>query len=171
MSAVTKYPHVFRPITIGCMTLKNRIQYSPLVSNHAETLSGASNNDLLAFVGAQARSGVGLVTIGSTPIDFDRARDFYGCLSVTRDTDIAGLSLLADEVHRYGAKISIELTHAGAISNFTYAERPGVRALGHPRHPQPRHDQADRPRRDGRGQAALGRLHPAPEDGRVSTWP
>jgi 2,4-dienoyl-CoA reductase-like NADH-dependent reductase (Old Yellow Enzyme family)/thioredoxin reductase len=124
MSPATMYPHVFRPITIGCMTLKNRIQYSPLVSNHAETLSGASNNDLLAFVGAQARSGVGLVTIGSTPIDFDRARDFYGCLSVTRDTDIAGLSLLADEVHRYGAKISIELTHAGAISNFTYANGP-----------------------------------------------
>jgi 2,4-dienoyl-CoA reductase-like NADH-dependent reductase (Old Yellow Enzyme family) len=87
MSAATKYPHVFQPITIGCMTLKNRIQYSPLVSNHADTLSGASNNDLLAFVGAQARSGVGLVTIGSTPIDFDRARDFYGCLIMSSCSD------------------------------------------------------------------------------------
>jgi 2,4-dienoyl-CoA reductase-like NADH-dependent reductase (Old Yellow Enzyme family)/thioredoxin reductase len=124
MPGATKYPHVFQPIAIGAMTLKNRIQFAPVVSNHAETLSGASNNDLLAFVGAQARSGVGLVTIGSSPIDFDRARDFYGCLSVVRDTDIAGLSLLADEVHRYGAKLSIELTHAGAISNFRYPNGP-----------------------------------------------
>jgi 2,4-dienoyl-CoA reductase-like NADH-dependent reductase (Old Yellow Enzyme family) len=95
-----------------------------VVSNHAETLSGAVTNDLLAFVGAQARSGAALVTIGSSPIDFDRARDFYGCLSVTRDTDVGGLSLLAEEAHRYGAKLSIELTHAGAISNFTYPNGP-----------------------------------------------
>jgi 2,4-dienoyl-CoA reductase-like NADH-dependent reductase (Old Yellow Enzyme family)/thioredoxin reductase len=124
MAAATEYPHVFQPITIGSLTLKNRIQYAPVVSNHAESLSGAFSNDLLAFVGAQARSGAGLVTIGSSPIDFDRARDFYGCLSVTRDTDIGGLSLLAEEAHRYGAKLSIELTHAGAISNFTYANGP-----------------------------------------------
>ncbi|OFW57603.1 MAG: hypothetical protein A2133_03485 [Actinobacteria bacterium RBG_16_64_13] len=113
----TKYPHVFRPITIGSMTLKNRIQFSPIVSGHAETLTGASSNDLVEFLGAQARSGVGLVTIGSSPIDFDRARDFYGCLSVVRDSDVADLSVIADEVHRYGAKLSIELTHAGAISD------------------------------------------------------
>lgn len=122
--AADKYPHVFRPITIGGMTLKNRMQYAPVVSNHAETLTGGFTHDLLAFVGAQARSGAALVTIGSSPIDFDRARDFYGCLSVTRDTDTGGLSLLADEAHRYGAKLSIELTHAGAISNFVYPNGP-----------------------------------------------
>jgi 2,4-dienoyl-CoA reductase-like NADH-dependent reductase (Old Yellow Enzyme family)/thioredoxin reductase len=117
MPLTTRYPHVFRPITIGSMTLKNRIQFSPIVSGHAKTLTGASNPDLVEFLGAQARSGAGLVTIGSTPIDFDRARDYYGCLSVIRDSDIADLSVLADEVHRYGAKLSIELTHAGAISD------------------------------------------------------
>lgn len=117
MSLTTRYPQVFQPITIGSMTLKNRIQFSPIVSGHAETMTGASNADLVEFLGAQARSGVGLVTIGSSPIDFDRARDYYGCLSVVRDSDVADLSVLADEVHRYGAKLSIELTHAGAISN------------------------------------------------------
>lgn len=124
MPVATKYPHVFQPIAIGSMMIKNRIQFAPLVSNHAETVTGAVTHDLLAFVGTQARSGAGLVTIGSSPIDFDRARDFYSCLSVTRDTDIPGLSLLADEVHRYGAKLSIELTHAGAISNFAYPNGP-----------------------------------------------
>jgi 2,4-dienoyl-CoA reductase-like NADH-dependent reductase (Old Yellow Enzyme family)/thioredoxin reductase len=117
LSLPTRYPHVFRPITIGSMTLKNRIQFSPIVSRHAESFTGACTADLVEFVGAQARSGVGLVTIGSSPIDFDRARDFYGCLSVVRDSDVAGLSVIAEEVHRYGAKLSIELTHAGAVSD------------------------------------------------------
>jgi len=124
MSLPTRYPHVFRPIRVGSMTLKNRIQFSPVVSGHAETVSGASNPDLVEFLGAQARSGAGLVTIGSTPIDFDRARDFYGCLSVTRDSDVADLSVLADEVHRYGAKLSVELTHAGAIGDPTLLNGP-----------------------------------------------
>jgi len=126
VAPTVEYPHVFRPITVGSMTLKNRIQFSPIVSGHAETVTGASNTDLVEFLGAQARSGVGLVTIGSSPIDFDRARDFYGCLSVVRDSDVADLSVLADEVHRYGAKLSIELTHAGAISDPTLLNGPAL---------------------------------------------
>jgi len=95
------------------MTLKNRIQYSPIVSNHADYVTGRVTRELLEFVSAQARSGAGLVTIGSTPIDFDRGRDFYGCLSVTSADDEAGLSLLTREVHNYDCKLSAELTHAG----------------------------------------------------------
>ena len=117
MSLPARYPHVFQPIAVGSMTLKNRIQFSPIVSRHAETYTGTCTTGLVEFLGAQARSGAGLVTIGSSPIDFDRARDFYGCVSVVRESDVAGLSLLAEEVHRYGAKLSIELTHAGAVSN------------------------------------------------------
>lgn len=111
------YPHVFQPITVGSITLKNRIQFSPIVSRHADPYTGTCTNDLVEFLGAQARSGAGLVTIGSSPIDYDRARDFYGCLSVVRESDVASLSVLAEEVHRYGAKLSIELTHAGAVSD------------------------------------------------------
>ena len=105
MPLPTRYPHVFRPITVGSMTLKNRIQFSPLVSRHAETFTGATTNDLVEFLGAQARSGVGLVTIGSSPIDFDRARDFYGCLSVVRESDVAGLATIAEEVREKLRKV------------------------------------------------------------------
>ncbi|MBN1630809.1 MAG: FAD-dependent oxidoreductase [Thermoleophilia bacterium] len=124
MTVEKHYPHVFQPIQVGTLTLKNRLQFSPIVSGHADALTGASNPELVEFVGAQARSGVGLVTIGSSPIDFDRARDFYGCLSVTRDSDVADLSVIAEEVHRYGAKISLELTHAGAISDPSFLQGP-----------------------------------------------
>jgi 2,4-dienoyl-CoA reductase-like NADH-dependent reductase (Old Yellow Enzyme family)/thioredoxin reductase len=110
---LNKYPHVYQPIQVGNMTLKNRIQYSPIVSNHADYVTGRVTNELLEFVGTQAKSGAGLVTIGSTPIDFDRGRDFYGCLSVTSDDDAAGLYLLTREVHHHDCKLSAELTHGG----------------------------------------------------------
>ena len=99
------------------MRVKNRIQFSPVVSAHAHPLSGEINNDLIEFVGAQARSGAGIVTIGATPVDYDRARDFYGSMSVVNDYDVQKLKLVADEVHRYGAKLSVELTHAGRIAH------------------------------------------------------
>ena len=112
-----KYPHVFTPLKVGNMTVKNRIQFSPVVSAHAHALTGAINTDLIEFVGAQARSGAAIVTIGATPVDYDRARDFYGSMSVVHDYDVPSLKLIADEVHRYGAKLSVELTHAGRIAH------------------------------------------------------
>lgn len=117
MALEIKYPHVFTPVRVGTMKVKNRIQYAPIVSAHAETESGRCTGELLEFVGTQARSGAGIVTIGSSPIDFDRARDFYGCLSVFKDSDVPSMRLLAEEVHRYGAKISVETTHAGMIGD------------------------------------------------------
>ena len=92
------FPHIYRPIEIGSMTMRNRIQYSPIVSNHADVESGRVNHELLEFVSTQAQTGCGLVTIGSTPINFNEGRDFYSCLSATSDLDVPGLGLLADEV-------------------------------------------------------------------------
>jgi 2,4-dienoyl-CoA reductase-like NADH-dependent reductase (Old Yellow Enzyme family)/thioredoxin reductase len=116
MSKFNDYPHVFQPCQIGRMELKNRLVFSPVVSGHATIRDGEVTDNLVDFVGAQARTGVSRVGIGATPVDFGRARDFFGCLSVTRDTDIAGIRRLAEEVHRYDAKFSVELLHAGRIA-------------------------------------------------------
>lgn len=110
------FPHIYQPIQVGSMTMKNRIQYSPIVSNHADVESGRVNHELLEFVSTQAQTGAGLVTIGSTPINFNEGRDFYSCLSATNDLDVPGLGLLADEVHRYDCNLSAELIHAGQWS-------------------------------------------------------
>ncbi len=117
MVKFNEYPHVFSPLAVGNMIIKNRIQYSPMVSAHATALAGDFTEGLLEFVGAQARTGAAIVTIGASPVDYDRARDFVGSVSVVKDTDIPGLKLLADEAHRYGAKLSIELTHAGRVAH------------------------------------------------------
>ena len=110
------YPHVFSPVKIRNIELKNRLVFSPVVSGHAGVANGEVTEALVKFLGAQARSGVGMVTIGASPVDQGRARDFYGSLSVCRDTDVPGLHRLVEEVHRYGAAISCEILHAGRIA-------------------------------------------------------
>lgn len=88
------YPHVFSPVKIRNIELKNRLVFSPVVSGHAGVANGEVTEALVKFLGAQARSGVGMVTIGASPVDQGRARDFYGSLSVCRDTDVPGLHRL-----------------------------------------------------------------------------
>lgn len=116
MPRFNEFPHVFEPYAIGSMELKNRLVFSPVVSGHASIREGEVTDNLVAFIGACARTGVSRVGIGATPVDFGRARDFFGCLSATRDTDVAGIRRLSEEVHRYDARFSVELLHAGRIA-------------------------------------------------------
>ena len=111
--ALTKYPHVYQPIQVGNMIMKNRIQYSPMVTNHAGFRSGEVTSELFEFVSGQAKTGVGLITLGSTPVNFREGRDFFGCVSATKDDDIAGLTMLTRELRKFDCKLSAELVHAG----------------------------------------------------------
>ena len=107
-----QFTHLFKPLKVGNLTMQSRLAFSPMVS----CLSGPNGevtNEYVCFIGMQARSGAGLVTIGETPIDAETGIGFAGELDVLRDTSIPGLSLLAEEAHRFGAKISVELCHPG----------------------------------------------------------
>jgi len=106
------YPHVFSPIKVGNLTLKNRIQFSPMVSC-LSTAYGEVTTEYCDFIGMQARTGAALITIGATSVDEETGTDFPGELCVTRDECIGGLSRISEMAHRYGAKISAELCHAG----------------------------------------------------------
>lgn len=117
MPSFNDFPHIFSPVKIGSLELKNRLVFSPVVSGHAGVVDGQVTEALVQFIGAQARTGVGMVTIGASPVNPCQGRDFFGSLSVYRDTDIPGLHRLAEEAHRYGAAISCEILHAGRIAH------------------------------------------------------
>ena len=112
--ALNHFPHIYRPIQVGSMVMKNRIQFSPIVSNHAGVEDGRVGHELLEFVSTQAQTGCGLVTIGSTPVNFEEGRDFYSCLSATNDQDVPGLGLLADE-----AKVSTIVERFTSLKSST----------------------------------------------------
>ncbi|AZV58058.1 FAD-dependent oxidoreductase [Clostridium sp. AWRP] len=121
---ITKYPHVFQPLKFGNTTLKNRLEFTPMVSclSNAE---GEVTEEAVEFIGMQARSGVSQVIIGDTQVDWERAVCFYGELNVHHDKYMTGLSLLVEEAHRYGAKLSIELAHAGRGGVPSMNVKPG----------------------------------------------
>ncbi len=113
------YPHVYRPLDVGSMHLKNRIQYSPIVTNHAGFVDGTVTDRLFDFLEAQAKTGCALVTIGSSPVNFEEGRDYYGCLSITRDDNLADLKSIARLMHRHDCNVSVELQHAGQWASYT----------------------------------------------------
>lgn len=117
------YPHVFTPLKVGRLTLKNRIQWSPMVSA-LSTAYGEVTPDYINFIAMQARAGVGLVTIGATAVDEINGQDYPGELLITRDECIGGLYKITDAAHRYGAKISVEMCHAGRGADGSIAKTP-----------------------------------------------
>lgn len=112
MSNFNKYPHVYQPIKVGNMTLKNRIQFAPMICCH-ETPSGEVTPEYVEWIAQQARTGAAMITIGGTSIDHETGDDFEGEIDVTTDKNLVGLKRMADEAHYRGAKLSIELVHAG----------------------------------------------------------
>jgi len=116
MAKFNNYDYVFTPIKVGNIILKNRLQFSPLVCSLSGT-DGGVTNEYLEFVKMQAKTGVGLVTIGATSIDHDTGTDYVGELDITSDNNMVELLRLSEAAHRYGAKISIELVHAGRGAN------------------------------------------------------
>lgn len=121
---IDKYPHVFQPLKLRKVTLKNRLEFTPMVCC-LSSAQGEVTEEMVEFIGMQARTGVSQVIIGDTQIDWERAVCFYGELNVLHDRYVTGLSLLAEEAHRYGAKLSIELAHAGRGGVPSMNVKPG----------------------------------------------
>lgn len=112
MPAFNNYKHVFTPLKVGRTELKNRIIFSPMVSDYTNSI-GEPRQGYIDFVEEQARSGAAVVNLGATPVNWTTAPDYPAELDVTADEKIPGLVLLAEAAHRHGAKLSIELVHAG----------------------------------------------------------
>lgn len=116
MNKLSKYPHVFQPIRIGNVTLKNRIVTNPMMSG-LTTYDGEVTAEFVAYCSSLAKTGTALVTIGDTAVDADRARDHGTSICMGDDSAVPGLVLATEGIHRYGALASIELNHGGALAH------------------------------------------------------
>lgn len=103
---------LFQPIQIGKLKLKNRMVFPPMNTNYSNE-NGAPMELMMDYYARRAKGGAGLVVVESTTID-PTSRN-HGAQSQFSDTSYIPLySKLVDKVHRYGAKVAIELTHFGA---------------------------------------------------------
>ncbi len=104
----SKYEKIFTPIKIGHMVVKNRIETAPAAPRLA-TSDGLVSPELIEWSRALAKGGAGIVTVGISMVTppFGLKNGF--CVNIGDDNVVPGLAVLADTVHRYGAKASIEL--------------------------------------------------------------
>ena len=79
-----RYPHVFQPITIRGLTLKNRLEYAPTVVLKCNA-DGTMSQDMLDFMEWQAKTGVGWVTVGDTPVTHDNTSHWLCEMNVCDD--------------------------------------------------------------------------------------
>ncbi|MDR0850907.1 MAG: NAD(P)/FAD-dependent oxidoreductase [Clostridiales Family XIII bacterium] len=112
MSTFNKYKYLFEPLKVGNTTFKNRIEFSPMVCDLVN-YAGEATQGYIDFVESQAASGVSIIHLGATPVDLIAAPDYPSELDVTDDNKIASLVMMAEAAHRHGAKLSVELVHAG----------------------------------------------------------
>jgi 2,4-dienoyl-CoA reductase-like NADH-dependent reductase (Old Yellow Enzyme family)/NADPH-dependent 2,4-dienoyl-CoA reductase/sulfur reductase-like enzyme len=125
---MTQFKHVFSPITIKGVEFKNRIQTAPMVPCMA-TPEGWVTRELIGFYRPFAQGGAGIVTVGDSAINFEHAMDHEGQLNLGEDDVKMGLDDLADEIHKFGSVISIELNHGGRFSNSMNLAKKGLKPV------------------------------------------
>ncbi len=104
-----KLEHLFNPISIGTMEVKNRIVMAPMATNLASP-DGEVSEALIIYHTVRAQGGVGLITTGDTIIS-ESAKYIRQGLGLFDDRFIPGWHKLTEAVHSYGAKIAPQLIH------------------------------------------------------------
>ncbi|MBT3259476.1 MAG: FAD-dependent oxidoreductase [Deltaproteobacteria bacterium] len=107
------FPHLFSPITIQNMELRNRIVMTAMHLGY--TPKGEVTDPLVNFYAERARGGVGLAIVGGCPID--EFGGMVGMIALHDDRFIPGLKRLTDGVKNHGAKIAAQLYQAGRYTH------------------------------------------------------
>ncbi len=107
-----KYRALFQPIKIGKLEIKNRLSVPPMATGFAAEGGGVSDR-LIKYHEARAKGGFGLIIVEVTAVDGDRGLGSGHQLCLHDDNLIPGFKRLADAVHKYGARIAIQLYHPG----------------------------------------------------------
>ncbi|MFG2730419.1 FAD-dependent oxidoreductase [Streptomyces canus] len=107
---------LFEPFSIRSLTLKNRLVQTSMYSWYA-TSDGEVSERHLAYMVERARGGAGLIMVENTCIDWATGRGSGMPVRIDEDRFIPGLNDLANALHREGAKIGVQLYHAGRQSD------------------------------------------------------
>lgn len=111
------YPHLFRPIQVNGVKIRNRIVMGPMGNICMADERGRPSAKMIAYFVARAKGGVGLITSGLVPVSHgvDPSVTEPGNLSyfprIDRSrTNYVGWRILAENCHAHGARFFIQLT-------------------------------------------------------------
>lgn len=116
------FPNLFSPITIGPLTLPNRVIMG---SMHTGLEEHPDVERLIAFYGERASGGVGLIITGGIAPNAEGAV-FGGAAGIATSDDIARNRRVTDAVHRDGGRIAMQILHAGRYALTPDAVAPSA---------------------------------------------
>ncbi len=118
----------YEPFKIKDLVLKNRIVMPPMCMYSAPDSIPTEFHFL--HYGARALGGAGLIIVEATGV-VPEGRISDNCLGLWSDDQVAPLARLADHVHGLGAKIGIQLNHAGRKCGAAVGKIYGPSALNY----------------------------------------
>lgn len=111
-----RYPHLFAPLTLNRLVLRNRIVSTAHAEVHADP-GGLPGDRYIAYYEEKAKGGLGLAICGgSSPVSLDSPQGWWRSVNLTTDRVIEPLARLSEAMHRHGAKVMIQATHMGRRS-------------------------------------------------------
>ncbi len=107
---MTAYPHLFRPLSVGHLTLPNRVLMGSMHTNLEEVPGGFER--LAAFYIERVREGVALIVTGGIAPNPEGAV-FEGAASLEREAQLPDHRRVVEAVHAQGGRICMQILHAG----------------------------------------------------------
>ena len=107
------FPHVFSPLTVRGMTLKNRVVMMPMGSDFAGH-DGKLSDEHIKYYELRARGGTGLIMVENVCVKYPEGSNGTTQLRLDKDCYIPRLFTLTEACHRQGALMGIQINHAGA---------------------------------------------------------
>lgn len=100
------------PVQIAGLELKNRVVMPPMCMYEVEKEDGKVTPFHQAHYGARAIGQVGLIILEATAVEPDGRLTKHD-LGLWEDEQLAGMKSLVDNLHSLGAKVGVQLCHAG----------------------------------------------------------
>lgn len=130
------YAKLLEPGYIGNMKLKNRITMSPMGS-FLDNPDGSNSEAQIAYYGARAKGGVGMVTIEAQYITNKTDPWLKNKIIFDTDEQTKGWTALAEAIHAHDAKACMQLSIGLGRNAFTFEDGQMVSASAVPAFREP----------------------------------
>ncbi len=115
LKMMTELKMVFSQLKVKNIELPNRIVFPPIATNFADK-EGFVTDKLINYLCERARGGTGLIIVENTAVNME-GRNLTNEPRLDDDRYIEGFRRMVDEIHKAGAKVSIQLHHGGRSSS------------------------------------------------------
>ena len=121
----TKYPNLLSPIKVGNTMLKNRVITAPTTLHSASNGEQYPTEEAIAHFVGRAKGGAAMVTCAGVSFVPTEDDGMHASWDVYKPNSLNALAHLAECIHFYGAKASMELG-GGGMTGGGYAVSDGV---------------------------------------------